>query len=147
MGNTVDRERQETCEQFGFIGELEGIAEDADPRTAARLRALVRKRVACLAPVRVSVTAQLLEVTTPTVRAWLDRGVLTEAEGDSSSRRVDPRSLHAVMGLVRELRAAGAKPGNLVDQLWDRLADQALLDRSDLRESLARVRGGDVVEL
>ncbi|MCO1577828.1 hypothetical protein M8C13_18910 [Crossiella sp. SN42] len=147
MGNAVERECQETSEQFGLIGELEGIAEDADPQTADRLRALVRKQVACLAPVRVSVTAKLLDVTTPTVRAWLDRGVLAEAEGDASTRRVDPRSLHAVMGLVRELRAAGAKPGNLLDQLWDRLADQALLDRSDLRESLARVRRGDLVEL
>jgi hypothetical protein len=52
------------------------------------------------------------------------------------------RSVHAVSHLVSELRAAG-QDGDLLDQVWRRLEDAALLDRADLRESLDQMRRGE----
>lgn len=50
--------------------------------------------------------------------------------------------MHAVSDLVSELRAAGQER-DLLDQVWRRLTDAALLDRDDLRESLDQMRRGE----
>ena len=55
---------------------------------------------------------------------------------------LDVRSVHAVSHLVTELRAAG-QDRDLLDQVWRRLADAALLERKDLRESLGQMRRGE----
>ena len=56
---------------------------------------------------------------------------------------LDIRSVHAVSHLVSELRAAGQDRDLLEDQVWRRLTDATLLDRDDLRESLAQMRRGE----
>jgi hypothetical protein len=48
-------------------------------------------------------------------------------------------SVHAVSHLVSELRAAG-QDRDLLDRVWHRLQDAALLDRDDLRDSLDQMR-------
>jgi len=50
--------------------------------------------------------------------------------------------VHAVSHLVSELRAAG-QDRDLLDQVWRRLEDAALLDRADLRESADQMRRGE----
>ncbi|MGH3196558.1 MAG: hypothetical protein ACRDPY_47170 [Streptosporangiaceae bacterium] len=75
-------------------------------------------------------------------------GMLTYASGRDWQQCVaqrsprlllDVRSVHAVSHLVRELRAAG-QDRDLLDQVWRRLEDAALLDRDDLRDSLNQMR-------
>ncbi len=55
-------------------------------------------------------------------------------------------SVHRVSHVLRELRAEGMER-DLLERVWHRLADQALLDREDLRESIGQMQRGDVVVL
>jgi hypothetical protein len=48
--------------------------------------------------------------------------------------------------MLRELRAEGLER-DLLQHVWRRLEDQALLDREDLRESIDQLLHGDVVVL
>ena len=50
--------------------------------------------------------------------------------------------LHLVSHLVADLRRAGRTRG-LLDEVYRRLADDALAGRDDLAESLAEMRGGE----
>jgi hypothetical protein len=83
----------------------------------------------------------LLDLSDKTVRAWTDEGVL-KATGHGPNLTLDPLRVHEVMHLVRDLRAAG-HDRNLLDAVWYRLSDQALLDREDLRESVEQMRRGE----
>jgi hypothetical protein len=85
--------------------------------------------------------ARLLGLSEKTVRAWAAAGVLTVAPR-SPRLLLDVRSVHAVSHLVSELRAAG-QDRDLLDQVWRRLEDAALLDRDDLRESLDQMCRGE----
>jgi DNA-binding transcriptional MerR regulator len=127
-------------------------AQDAiehDPAAAKRqLQDTIEDVLVGLPPVPVKVAAELLELSQPTVRSWLDKGVLVEPEVKTSSvRQLDPRRLHDVLHLVRVLRERGTKAHELMDKVWWRLSDQAVLDREDLQESLAQMRRGDLVDL
>ena len=51
-----------------------------------RLNATIDSALAAMSPVSVSAAAKLLELSQPTVRAWLDKGVLTEAERKTSCK-------------------------------------------------------------
>ncbi|AHJ58564.1 MerR family transcriptional regulator [Amycolatopsis keratiniphila] len=113
-----------------------------------RLNATIDSALAAMSPVSVSAAAKLLELSQPTVRAWLDKGVLTEAERRTSSvRQLDPHRLHLVLHLVNTLRERGTKTNDLMDKVWWRLSDQAVLDRDDLQESLAQMRRGELIDL
>ncbi|MFC5099577.1 hypothetical protein [Kibdelosporangium philippinense] len=96
------------------------------------------------------IVAVLLELSEPTVRAWLKDGVFLEAslEGDETSAtiRLDPIRVHQVLHLVKDLRAQGKKR-HLVELIWAKLQDEALLEREDLRQSLEQFRSGDTVVL
>ena len=93
-----------------------------------------------LGPVPVSVAAPLLGVSEPTVRSWTRRGLLIYADGHDSG--LDVGRLYEVIALVRELRSTG-QTHDLLNKVWDRLADNAVLERPDLRDSLAQMRRGD----
>jgi hypothetical protein len=54
---------------------------------------------------------------------------------------LDANRLHRVSHLVADLRRAGRKRG-LLDEVYRRLADDALAGRGDLAESLAEMRRG-----
>jgi DNA-binding transcriptional MerR regulator len=93
-------------------------------------------------PVRVPIAARILLVSDKTVRAWVEDGLLTP-------RTVRPRllldaeRLHAVLRFLDELRAAG-QDRDFRDNLWNRLRDEALLDRADLAESRSQMNAGNV---
>lgn len=55
---------------------------------------------------------------------------------------LDAARLHDVLHLVGELRAAGQNRG-LLEEVYRRLADAALLDRDDLAVSLEQMRRGE----
>jgi hypothetical protein len=55
---------------------------------------------------------------------------------------LDLQSVHEVRHIVQDLRALG-KDRDLLDEVWRRLSDAALLDRSDLGESIEQMRRGE----
>lgn len=136
---------------LALVEQLED-ARDAvqqDPREGVRqLNATIESTLAAMPPVSVSVAAKLLGLSLPTIRAWLDKGVLTEAQRKTSTvRQLDPHRLHLVLHLVNTLRERGTKTNDLMDKVWWRLSDQAVLDRDDLQESLAQMRRGELTDL
>jgi len=120
--------------------------EIRDGTLAGRLSRVTQKMLGLLPPIPVAVAAELLRLSAPTVRRWTEEGVLVEVDGDRPVMQLDPHRVYEVWQLVRDLRLQGAKPGHLMEQVWWRLADKALLSRDDLRDSLEQMRRGEVVE-
>ncbi|MDX2394127.1 hypothetical protein NJL88_29525 [Streptomyces sp. DK15] len=142
MTSTMEREETKVKGLFERMEELEAVADDIEgrePQSAASLRGVVRKALEEAEPVRVKIAAALLEFSDRTVRTWIGEGLLTVRT--EHPLRVDPVRLHEVLHLVRDLRAAGHKR-DLLDGVWYRLQDTALLDRSDLQASLKEMRRG-----
>jgi hypothetical protein len=144
---TIEREKQAALETFGEVEELEEIAGSLAPEQTEqhdRLTSLANRKVASLPPLRTPIVAALLRLSEPTVRAWLKDGVLREAA--PTTRKLDPVRVHQVLHLVNDLRAQGTNR-HLVDAVWARLQDDALLEREDLKQSLEELRRGDTVVL
>jgi hypothetical protein len=59
---------------------------------------------------------------------------------------LDVPSVHAISHVLREIRADGVDR-DLLEHVWHRLEDQALLDRADPLEGIEQLRRGDVVVL
>jgi tRNA A37 N6-isopentenylltransferase MiaA len=123
---------------------LEKVAatfERDDPRRKTLLDA-VADQLRDAPPVRPVIAAEILNLTEKTVRAWAHEGVLTVA---STKPRLllDAERLHAIGRLVQDLRRTGKQRG-LLDEVWARLSDEALLDQADLAESLGQMRRGEV---
>ncbi|WCD91342.1 hypothetical protein KPP03845_200303 (plasmid) [Streptomyces xanthophaeus] len=144
MTRTLEREEIKVKRLFDRLEKVEEVAEKIarrEPDEAASLRGVVQETLAEAGPVRVSVAAALLEFSDHTVRTWIEEGLLTAVA--KRPLRVDPARLHQVLHLVRDLRDAGHKRG-LLDAVWYRLQDSALLERGDLQQSLAEMREGDL---
>lgn len=142
---TVAIEHLRVRHLFERVEQIEEVADtmpDEDERRAKLLRVAEQAISECV-PVRVSIAADLLELSEPTVRAWTREGLLRRASRPKSPRLLlDPRRLHEVMHLVADLRKAGRTSG-LLEAVWHRLADNALLEREDLAESVAQMRRGE----
>jgi hypothetical protein len=74
------------------------------------------------------------------VRAWAKEGVLSVAQR-APRLLLDVRSVHEVSHIIRDLPALG-RDRDLLDEVWRRLSDAALLERPDLRESIEQMRQG-----
>jgi len=139
----VAAEERQVRELLDRVEELEDIAasmpEQDDRRT--RLICVARETLRDVGPVRPVVAASLLELNEKTVRAWSDEGVLLKAS-ESPRLLLDAEQVHRVWHLLRELRAAGKTRG-LLDEVYRRLSDGALLERPDLQESLKQMRRGE----
>lgn len=92
--------------------------------------------------VPVSGAATLLRVTPPTVRSWIDRGVLDTVPG-SSPLLVASSSLGEALAAVRTLREAGKH--RVLDAAVEVLGDRRT--RHDLDDRLAQLAAGDIVEV
>jgi DNA-binding transcriptional MerR regulator len=90
-----------------------------------------------LEAVPVASAAEILEVSQPTIRSWIDRGVL-EVRTGRRPVKVTSESLGRALATVRRLRSAGATKGLLekaVNDLRDREDRLALVDRiEELRQ-------------
>jgi DNA-binding transcriptional MerR regulator len=139
---SVVDEEQRVARLFDNIETVEDVAKSLDKESRERLLVAAWQLLAEVGPVRPRIAAGLLGVSERTVRSWISEGVLTPAEAPSRRLQLDPARLHEVMHIVRDLRAAG-KDRNLLDALWYRLRDQALLEREDLTESLQQMRRGE----
>ena len=56
---------------------------------------------------------------------------------------IDAERLHTVLHFLSDLRAAG-QDRDFREMLWNRLQDEALLDRADLAQSLSQMNAGKV---
>jgi len=140
---TVAVEEKRLRSLFKRVEDVEDVARTLpeDDERRAKLLAVSDDALAEEGTVRVAIAAKLLGLSDKTVRTWAAAGVLVIAR--RSPRLVlDVRSVHAVSHLVSELRAAG-QDRDLLNQVWRRLTDAALLDRDDLRESLDQMRRGE----
>jgi hypothetical protein len=90
--------------------------------------------------IRPVIAARLLGLSEKTVRAWAAQGAIAVAER-KPRLLLDPQSVHLVSHILRELREHG-KDRDLLDEVWRRLNDSALLERVDLRESIEQMRQG-----
>jgi hypothetical protein len=131
-------ERVETIEEVA-----DTLPEDDDRRT--RLLAVSREALAEEGTVRPVIAAKILGLSEKTVRAWAAAGLLS-ARQESPRLLLDVPSVHAISHVLREIRADGLDR-DLLEHVWHRLEDQALLDRTDLQESVEELRRGDVVVL
>jgi hypothetical protein len=90
--------------------------------------------------IRPVIAARLLGLSEKTIRAWASEGVLSTAQR-TPRLLLDLRSVHEISHIVRELREHG-RDRDLLDEVWRRLNDAALLERADLQESIAQMHRG-----
>jgi hypothetical protein len=140
---TIAVEEQRLRSLFERVETVEDVARTLpeDDERRARLLAVSDSALAEEGTIRPVLAARLLGLSEKTMRAWAAAGVLAVAQR-SPRLLLDVRSVHTVSHLVSELRAAG-QDRDLLDQVWRRLADAALLDREDLRDSLDQMRRGE----
>jgi hypothetical protein len=140
---TIAVEEKRLRSLFERVEVVEDVARTLpeDDQRRATLLAVSDSALAEEATIRPVIAARLLGLSEKSVRAWAAAGVLTVARR-SPRLLLDVRSVHAVSHLVSELRAAG-QDRDLLDRVWRRLEDAALLDRDDLRESVAQMRRGE----
>ncbi|MGZ3140483.1 hypothetical protein ACVDFE_00400 [Lentzea chajnantorensis] len=144
----IERERADVLNKFAAVETIEEVAKPSTEEDATKLDSAIGTILGGIGPVRASIAADLLKLSPHTVRTWTKEGVLLEAESERSKvLHVDPLRLHAVLHLARKLRDLGTKPNELMDQIWYRLADRALMEREDLQESIAQWKRGEVVPL
>jgi DNA-binding transcriptional MerR regulator len=129
---------------FDRVEKVEEVAAapNLDDKQRAVLQEVAHQALLEGGPVRVSIAAQILDLSERTVRSWAKEGVLVAAESPSSRVLLDPECLHEVLHLIRDIRARG-RDRNLLEHVWYRLSDQALRERTDLQDSLAQMRRGE----
>lgn len=143
---SVDALELEVLATLDRVERIEGVAESL-PRADKNRQTLdqvVVDEIKAVPPVRPRTAAKVLGLSERTVRSWAQEGVLTPAAFPSKVLRLDAQRLHEVWHLIRELREAGKTRG-LLDAVYHRLSDQALLAREDLAESLGQMRRGETV--
>jgi len=139
----VQVEQDRVAALFSRVEQIEDVANTlaADDPRRRTLSYVVRQELSAAEAVRPVIAAALLGLTEKTVRTWVHEGVLT-ARTERPRLLLDPSRLHDVWHLVRELEAAGQHRG-LLEELYHRLADAALLEREDLQASLEQMRRGE----
>jgi hypothetical protein len=126
-------ERIETVEDVAC-----SLAEDDERR--ARLLAVSNSELAAEATVRPVIASRLLGLSEKTIRAWAADGVLPVVQ-HKPRLMLDVRGVHVISHILRELRSQG-KDRDLLDEVWRRLNDAALLERADLKESIEQMQQG-----
>ncbi|MFI9010990.1 hypothetical protein ACIGNX_27510 [Actinosynnema sp. NPDC053489] len=152
MGITavVERQREQVATTFDAVEEIEDVASGLPAEEdQTRLRAVAKSFLGTLPPVRASVAAELLNISTPTVRKWARLGMLHEVKVQwSRVLHVDAVHLHEVLHLVQDLRKAGKDNVEFFRHLRWAMEDRDLLASSDVQEGLKQLReGAERVEL
>ena len=140
---TIAVEERRLRSLFERVEVVEDVARTLpeDDERRARLLAVSDSALAEEGTIRPVIAARILGLSEKTVRVWAAAGVLAIARR-TPRLLLDVRSVHAVSHLVSELRAAG-QDRDLLDQVWHRLEDAALLDRDDLHDSVDQMRRGE----
>lgn len=114
------------------------LPEDDERR--ARLLDVSNAALADEGTLRPVIAARLLGLSEKTIRAWASEGVITVAQR-TPRLLLDLRSVHEISHIVRQLREHG-RDRDLLDEVWRRLNDAALLERADLQESIEQMHRG-----
>ncbi len=139
---TIAIEERRVRSLFDRVEAVEDVARTLpeDDERRAKLLEVSNAALADEGTIRPVIAARLLGLSEKTVRAWAAQGVLTVAQR-TPRLLLDVQSVHVISHIVRDLRALG-KDRDLLDEVWRRLSDAALLERADLRESLEQMRRG-----
>jgi len=139
---TIATEERRVRSLFDRVEAVEDVARTLpeDDERRAKLLEVSNAALADEGTIRPVIAARLLGLSEKTVRAWAAQGVLTVAQR-TPRLLLDVQSVHVISHIVRDLRALG-KDRDLLDEVWRRLSDAALLERADLRESLEQMRRG-----
>lgn len=125
---------------------LRTLAEHELDEERRRALEAVRRRLARRhAGAKVSETAEVLGVSPPTVRSWIDAGVLRSVP-QSSPLRVHLSSLATVKRAVDLLRANG-QDRDLLAAIYRRLRDQDLLESDGFAAGIEDMRARRVVPI
>ncbi len=128
-------ERIETVEDVAC-----SLAEDDERR--ARLLAVSNSELAAEATIRPVIASRLLGLSEKTIRFWAAEGVLPVVQ-HKPRLLLDVRGVHVISHILRELRSQG-QDRDLLDEVWRRLNDAALLERADLKDSIEQMRQAKV---
>jgi hypothetical protein len=135
-----ERTYTDAVEELEQLDDARRALREGDPAEASRLIEVTRERLLHRAPpVPVAVAAKLLDVTQPTIRSWLDTGVLKDA--GRKPRAVTTESVVRVHRLLAELRERG-HDGSLRATLLARLDDELTLNDDRLQSSIGSMRRG-----
>ena len=128
---------------FDRVETVEDVAKTLpeDDERRAKLLAVSNAALAEEGTIRPIIAARLLGLSEKTVRAWANQGVLAVAQR-APRLLLDVRSVHEVSHILRDLRALG-RDRDLLDEVWRRLSDAALLEHPGLRESIEQMRRGE----
>jgi hypothetical protein len=140
---TIAIEERRVRSLFDRVEAVEDVARTL-PEDDERRATLLQVSHAALADegtIRPVIAARLLGLSEKTVRAWAAQGALTVAQR-TPRLLLDVQSVHVISHIVRDLRALG-KNRDLLDEVWRRLSDAALLERPDFSESLGQMRRGE----
>jgi hypothetical protein len=140
---TIAIEERRVRSLFDRVEAVEDVARTL-PEDDERRATLLQVSHAALADegtIRPVIAARLLGLSEKTVRAWAAQGALTVAQR-TPRLLLDVQSVHVISHIVRDLRALG-KDRDLLDEVWRRLSDAALLERPDFSESLGQMRRGE----
>src|SRR5580692_7728056 len=141
---TEEQRIRNLFERVETIEEVAGTFPGNDDRRA-RLLAVSRDALAEEGTVRPAIAAKILGLSEKTVRAWAAAGLLSTRQ-HSPRLLLDVPSVHEVSHILRTVRADGLDR-DLLEHVWRRLEDHALLNRADLQESIEQLRRGEVVVL
>jgi hypothetical protein len=140
---TIAIEERRVRSLFDRVEAVEDVARTL-PEDDERRATLLQVSQAALADegtIRPVIAARLLGLSEKTVRTWAAQGALTVAQR-TPRLLLDVQSVHVISHVVRDLRALG-KDRDLLDEVWRRLSDAALLERPDFSESLGQMRRGE----
>jgi DNA-binding transcriptional MerR regulator len=142
---SVTQERDVLTTLLDDVAKLHEVAGTlpADDERAQALESVADRWLASAPGMRPSIAAPLLGLSEPTVRAWARRGIL-KIRSRKPRLLLDPASVLEVRQLVGELRQAG-RTRDLLDEVYNRLADEQQLADPDLIESLKQMRRGEYV--
>jgi DNA-binding transcriptional MerR regulator len=140
---TIAIEEQRIRSLLGRVEAVEDVARTLpeDDERRVKLLAVSSAALADEGTIRPVIAARLLGLSEKTVRAWAAQGVLTVAQR-TPRLLLDLQSVHVISHLVRDLRELG-KDRDLLDEVWRRLSDTALLERPDLQESIQQMHKGE----
>ena len=126
--------------------ELEELAElEPDAGRRRRLLTLATRVADRDGGIKVSEAAQILGISAPTVRAWIEAGLLA-AVPDQTPLRIGLSSLAAAKRAVDAVREIKDEPHLLAD-VYRLLRDRAVLARPDVHRGVEDLQAGRTTEL
>lgn len=141
----LDEKVEATFDAVDKLDEQAVVIEQTLPEQAREIQSVMSSMLSWVPPLGAVQASKILQVDRKTITHWAEQGLLVEVDDGTPRRKFDPLRVHQVRHVVRQLREAG-RSRNLLDAIWFRLEDQAVLEREDLARSLQQMRDGDVVE-